>query len=53
MHSAHLAATVSPWVVPNDYGYVLIVAVLIGLSILLIGFLAPGRGKIFTEDFMK
>jgi hypothetical protein len=37
--------------VSSDYGYVLIVAVLIAFEILLIGFFIPGkmRGEIFNE----
>lgn len=43
------------FVLPNNYGYVLIVASLIALEIVLIGFLFPGRVReaVFTEEFMK
>jgi hypothetical protein len=39
----------------QDYGWVLLVASLMGFSILVIGFLFPGRARsgIFTETFMK
>ena len=37
--------------VPQDYGYVLIVATIFALEILIIGFAFPGRirGQVFTE----
>ena len=39
----------------QNYGYVIIVGVLIGFQVLLIGFLFPGRarGQLFTEEYMK
>lgn len=43
------------WTLPSEYGYVLIVGVVLAFEVLLIGFLFPGkiRGEIFTEEFMK
>lgn len=40
---------------PPEYGWVLLCAAVMGFSIILIGFLFPGRarGKIFTETYMK
>lgn len=40
---------------PNEFGYVLLAAVILAFECLLIGFLFPGRArsKIFNEDFMK
>ncbi len=40
---------------PDTYGYVLLICVIIGFELLLIGFLIPGsaRRKTFTESFMK
>ena len=59
MHSPqliHQAVTAGvPFILPANYGYVLIVAAVIALEILLIGFIFPGRvrGTVFTEEFMK
>lgn len=40
---------------PNEYGYVLLSAAVMGLSVILVGFIFAGRirGKIFTEEYMK
>ena len=40
--------------IPDAYGYVLMVASLLGLELLLIGFIFPGskREKIFSKSFM-
>lgn len=40
---------------PDTYGYVLLVAVIISLEIIVIGFAFPGRarGKFFTKEFME
>jgi hypothetical protein len=40
---------------PNEYGYVLLCAAIMGFSILLVGFFIAGRvrGKIFTEAYLK
>jgi hypothetical protein len=38
-----------------DYGWVLLCATVMGFSILVIGFVIPGRarGQVFTEQYMK
>lgn len=43
------------WAIPDTYGYVLIVGALLGLELLLIGFLFAGgaRGKAFSKEFME
>lgn len=40
---------------PNEYGYVLLCAAVMGFSVILVGFIFAGRarGKIFTETYMK
>lgn len=40
---------------PEDYGWVLLVASIMALSCILIGFIFAGgaRSKAFTEEFMK
>ena len=40
---------------PNEYGYVLLCAAVMGLSCLIVGFAFAGRarGKVFTEKYMK
>jgi uncharacterized membrane protein YecN with MAPEG domain len=56
MHPVHLAATTATLgFLPDTYGYVLIVAALIALELLLIGFIVAGgaRGKYFTKEFME
>ena len=41
--------------VSTDFGWVLLTAVLMGLSCLIIGFVFAGgaRGKVFTEEYLK
>ncbi len=41
--------------IPNEFGYVLLAAAVLGFECLLVGFLFPGRArsKYFTEEFMK
>jgi uncharacterized membrane protein YecN with MAPEG domain len=41
--------------VPDTYGYVLLVAVIIAFEIILIGFLFPGRtrGRVFNKEFLE
>jgi cytochrome b len=57
MHASHLAAATATVALslPSTYGYVLLVAVLMGLQILLWGFIFSGgaRKKAFTQEFMK
>jgi hypothetical protein len=40
---------------PNEFGYVLLAAAILGFECLLIGSIFPGRARsqLFTEDFMK
>ena len=40
---------------PDEFGYVLLSAAIMGFSILLVGFFFAGRvrGKVFTEEYMK
>lgn len=40
---------------PDDFGYVLLIDVLIAMEIIIIGFVIPqgARKKVFTEKFMK
>lgn len=42
-------------VLPDTYGYVLLICVIIAFELLVIGFLIPmgARKKAFTEEFMK
>jgi hypothetical protein len=42
-------------VLPPEYGWVLLVAVLYGFECLVVGFGVAGRirGKVFTEEYMK
>ena len=54
MHPAHFAVTATNWAIPDTYGYVLIVATLIGLELLCVGFLVPGGArKVFSKEFME
>ena len=55
MHPLHEAMTTVVFSMPDTYGYVLLVAVIIALEIIIIGFALPGsmRGKIFTKEFME
>lgn len=56
MHPLHFATTAAgtAWTLSNDFGYVVIVGVFIGLELLLIGFLIPGGArKVFTKEFME
>lgn len=51
----HAATTTVNFILPANYGYVLIVAAVLAFEIILIGFVFPGRarGTIFTEEFLK
>ena len=54
MHAVHLAATAATWTLPSTFGWVIIAGVLIGLEIILIGFVIPGGArKVFTKEFME
>ena len=55
MHELHQVTTTLTVTLPDTYGYVLIVAVVIALEVLLIGFAFPGkiRGEVFTEEYLK
>ena len=55
MHELHSAVTTVTINLSSNYGYVLLVGVLLALEIIFIGFLVAGkaRGQIFTEEFMK
>lgn len=41
--------------IPDEFGYVLLIDVLIAVEIIMIGFIIPhgARKKVFTEKFMK
>ena len=43
------------FVVPQEYGWVLLSAVIMGFSCLVVGFVFAGgaRAKTFTEEYMK
>jgi len=46
MHTGHLAAAVTVTLsLPATYGYVLLVGVVMGLQILLFGFIFPGGAR--------
>lgn len=57
MHPIHFATTATGTVnlaLPDTFGYVIIAGVLIGLQIILVGFLIPGGArKVFTKEFME
>lgn len=55
LHMSSTAASVYALTIPTEYGWVLIVAAVLALEILLIGFAFPGklRGEYFTKEFME
>ena len=50
-----MSVTGTGFVIPPDYGWVLLSASVMSLSCLLVGFIFAGgaRAKVFTEEFMK
>lgn len=54
LHQGDSLATSFQYTLPSEYGWVLIIATVLAVELLFIGFAAGGkRTEFFSEDFMK
>ena len=55
MHIRHEQTVAMTYILPDTYGYVLIVAAILAFEIIIIGFAVAGRKRtqIFTKEWMQ